>query len=479
MDFKDLSEKIYKDKENEINKKTVEEVDKSSFSKESIKKRLEKIYKNFIDKNNVLSKFPIEMYNENIKVKLIEYVFNKVECCGQRQVIDNINRKILGTGKETNMDIDYAKFYSFKYNENCNNKNLDDRFINRGTIRSNYNIIDKINKIISYNSQRYEEIRIENSMLKIMGLKKTRQEVLNQVKEYIKLVFDSWIQTLTYIIIANKEILNKNDIIDELLVLQNNMIKRLKEIEKENMGRYSKVQCNIENEKNIFDYAVERFDIFVMWMEESSYSEEYIKILEVLEKEMEDTPDMFRPIKKRYETTKHMRIADSDKLENVICEGEKVYQYNEKLEESKRAINIFKKYGGRNVDEKNVQDLKVFFREIYMNDNKYTQRSKKAMAIMRDYYAQLDSKNIEVKVFEKNLDYIFIREKINRGFFRENDLIFAYKLKNKIQKNAVNLFLELCMLYNEELILEWGNKLSNILFSNLVRVLEEKAKTLR
>ncbi len=476
MDFKDLTEKIYKSKENELNEKSVEKADESSLSKQSIQKRLEKIYKSFTDENNVLSRFPIEIYNEETKLKLIEYVFNKIECSGQRQIIDNINRKILKTGKETTMDIDYRKFYSFSCSEDFSNENtylqLDDKVINRSIIRANDNVIDKINKIISYNSQRYGKIIIENSMLKMMGKGKTREYELNEVKEFIKLVYDSWIQALIYIIIANKEILNKNNIIDELLVLQNNMIKRLKEIEKENISRYSKIQLNRGNEKIIFDYAIEKFDIFVAWMEEISYSAEYIKILETLEKEMEDTPDMFKPIKKQYETTKHMRISDNRKLENIICEGQTVNQYNEKLIETKRAINIFKKYGGRNVDEKNVQDLKVFFREIYMNDNKYTKRSKKAMTIMREYYSQLDSKNIEVEVFEKNLDYIFIREKINRGFFRENDLISAYVLKNKIQKNAINLFLELCMLYNEELILEWGNKLNNILFSNLIHILE-------
>ncbi|OAA87811.1 hypothetical protein [Clostridium ljungdahlii] len=485
MNFRDLVEKIYKNKESEVNKKGIEDADRTKFSKKSIKKRLEKIYNNLEDKDNFLSRFPIQIYNEEIKLKLIEYIFNKIECCGQRQIIHNINRKILGKGKKTTIDIDYKKFYSYyKDSDNSNDENAYlssyERFINinRGVIRLNHNIIDKINEVIFYNSQVYKEIRTENNILKAMGIKKTRQNALNEVKAYTKLIYDSWIQALIYIIITNKEILNKNDIIDELLTLQNNMVERLKEVEKENINKYSKMQFNKEDEKLIFDYAIERFDIFVMWMEESSYCTEYVDILKNLEKEMKENQDMFRPIKKEFETTKHMRIADSDKLKNIICEGQKVYQYKQKLEETKKAINIFKKYGGRNIDEKNVRDLKVFFREIYMNDNKYSKRSKKAIGIMRDYYAQLDSKKIEVEVFEKNLDYIFIREKINRGFFRENDLSYVYILKNEIQKNAINLFLELYKLYDETLILEWCNRLNSILFNNLICLLNEKAKFL-
>lgn len=135
-----------------------------------------------------------------------------------------------------------------------------------------------------------------------------------------------------------------------------------------------------------------------------------------------------------------------------------VDEYAAKLKYTKEIIEVFSQYAGKKADVDSVFDLKVYFREIYLSDSKYKRQAK---TIVRKYLEEYKVKkdngcNIEeiVKSFEKESEYMFLREKINRGYFRETCDIRLYIEKNKLQNSLYEVLLNILLTYDYAVSIE-------------------------
>ena len=124
-------------------------------------------------------------------------------------------------------------------------------------------------------------------------------------------------------------------------------------------------------------------------------------------------------------------------------------------------------YGNRLCYDTCLQDIKVYFREIYLS--KQTYRRQKTSKIVDNYLKlvkQFQDENKDgLPPFQKESQYIFVREKISRGYFREKNLSSAYvakiELTEKLDKLLLKCYwladsrsaLELLHMYNQELLL--------------------------
>lgn len=126
---------------------------------------------------------------------------------------------------------------------------------------------------------------------------------------------------------------------------------------------------------------------------------------------------------------------------NIVLEGkqEKVERFNKKAEKCKKAIMILRNIAGRDLSEEYLQHFKVVFREIFLSRVKSGEKDgKNANTIVSDMINQGDS-----KLFSKYSDSIFLREKLSRGFFREDGLIEEYIIKNRIQRQLYTNLLQI------------------------------------
>lgn len=89
-------------------------------------------------------------------------------------------------------------------------------------------------------------------------------------------------------------------------------------------------------------------------------------------------------------------------------------------------------------------DLKVYFREIYLSHVCYAR--KQAASIVSEYLSDVSACSPTFSLdsfpqFRLKKQYIFLREKINRGYFRETGLSKAYVSKllfeEKLYKNTM------------------------------------------
>lgn len=74
-------------------------------------------------------------------------------------------------------------------------------------------------------------------------------------------------------------------------------------------------------------------------------------------------------------------------------------------------------YGGRQCYSSCLQDLKVYFREIFISKSSY--RRRRASRIVKEYIDQVASAKNEGKTipeFNKQSQYMFVREKKQRIF---------------------------------------------------------------
>ena len=119
------------------------------------------------------------------------------------------------------------------------------------------------------------------------------------------------------------------------------------------------------------------------------------------------------------------------RMQDYICEGAHVSDYNRKYEESKKVIGLAKDFGSFWVDEKRPLDVKIAFREFFMSKQKYHRRT--AMSIVRNIL----SSNVPTKQ-----ELMFLNAKVVRGYFREMGLVREYKMFNRICSKIRHMFLK-------------------------------------
>lgn len=188
--------------------------------------------------------------------------------------------------------------------------------------------------------------------------------------------------------------------------------------------------------------------IYAAFLERRNNYGQYLDIIQVLEEEAMLHPLNFSIPSKEYKVTKNMDFPQNFK--NILTEGKSIDNFDEKLKNTKNLIDKFSKYGGRNASIDNIMDLKVYFREFYLSDSGYKNQ---AQTIVRKYIATYEKSNL-VDSFAKTSEYQFLREKLNRGYFRETIGLTRYNKKNEMQKIIYNALLLIFLTYDYDKIMD-------------------------
>lgn len=188
----------------------------------------------------------------------------------------------------------------------------------------------------------------------------------------------------------------------------------------------------------------------------SRFYEEF-SIKEVLKEEMLNSPSLFREVPTEYKAKKIIVPADEIKtVKSIITEGQHIDGYKDKLETVRTFIDIMADYGGRQCHSLCLQDLKVYYREIFVSKSSY--RRRRASRIVKEYIDQVALAKKErqsIPEFNKQSQYMFVREKINRGYFREKELSKEYIGKIVFEKKLYDLLLKLYLFYDIQDSLEF------------------------
>ena len=174
---------------------------------------------------------------------------------------------------------------------------------------------------------------------------------------------------------------------------------------------------------------------------------ENFEIYHILIREMEKYPELFSDVPEQYKA-ENIRLTDeqieSDLYKTIFSEGIRVPNIDNKIAIARKLINVMQKYGGRYCVDSSLQDIKVYFREIFMS--KETYHRQKTKKIVEDYLAHVDEfkeKNLPgLPDFQRQSQYIFLREKISRGYFREKNLSEAYAAKVLLTEKINTLLLK-------------------------------------
>lgn len=251
-------------------------------------------------------------------------------------------------------------------------------------------------------------------------------------------------------------------IVNYWVIYVNNM-DRSKQLEViEEIKKYlTDFENNVENftvsydKDNIADYIT----IFIEFIRSFNYCSEYMSISKILIDEVKNTPAIQSAVKPQYQTQKGMHYRDYNYKE-IICEGEKIYKFKEKLDMTKKAVELLNKNDIIDLDIYDLHDLKVYFREIYISKSKYKY---KASTIIR----KID--NNSTGGFEKNSEYIFLQEKIARGYFREQYPMELYQHKMQIKDQLYVIMLKIMLCYDYKVSLNFFQQLINKLCFTIVK----------
>ncbi|WP_342440933.1 hypothetical protein MHB65_15310 [Lysinibacillus sp. FSL K6-0075] len=404
--------------------------------------RLKPLIKKLTDKQSVFKDFPYELLDTKQKAELLNFWLN---ISPERQIISNI-------GKD---DVD-REFDNFLFNDNVTERftkefmsehpNYEpwdlssERVKNRKIIRdhsfSTRNVLKELSRL---NEVIIRTIFDEVNQFKVLGI---GYRNLGYVRDYIDYISDGVLQFLVYRVIVNENIRDKQKIINSLseklkmlLSLMNKQLER-KRTEQQNQNRLT---SNILTE------------YFTAYRTHYNRYFKELHILNTLKLEIEEDTDLFSPLNEKYKAEKILLSEEEIKSsKSIITEGHPIYDYEKKLEETRKIIKIMCFYGGRQCSPNCLQDIKVYFREIYMSKVKYKEKEKdkgkQTLAIVRDYLKLIESGGIQP--FEKTAQYMFFREKISRGYFIEMGLLDLYVAKADIHEKLYNLLLKLYLFYD-------------------------------
>lgn len=289
----------------------------------------------------------------------------------------------------------------------------------------------------------------ERALFRMVGLQIDNEQY---IKEYIDYVANVILQFMVYKVIRNCNIEDKiaikkiSDKIKELNILINKQLERQKNkwiTEKE----ANNSQLNAEGVTSCFSmYVTHR----------SKFYEEY-EIKQILKREMDENSSLFGTVPQKWKAPKvFIKEEDIKKVQNIITEGCSVDQYNKKIKVVRKFIDIMNIYGMRDNYSLCLQDLKVYFREIFISKASYKKR--KASRIVKDYlnkFEEAKNNGDSIPDFSKQSQYMFIREKISRGYFREVGLSNGYIEKIELEKKLYELLLKLYLFYDVQTSLEF------------------------
>lgn len=199
--------------------------------------------------------------------------------------------------------------------------------------------------------------------------------------------------------------------------------------------------------------------------------QEELNVFDILREEVKTDRSLFCPLQDQYRAEK--TLVDENELNllsDIITEGLPSYNYSQKLLVVRAFIAIMLTFGGRECYPSCPQDIKVYYREIFLSKAKY--RNKQASTIVQEYLEKIDREK-DIPPFDKLSQYIFVREKISRGYFREKGLLELYFAKADFQKALYNLLVSLYLFYDFRDALEFIYEINRSVLRKLKEELEE------
>ena len=296
--------------------------------------------------------------------------------------------------------------------------------------------MDLLENLFVYNDQIYKCYAEEYLNHKILGIK---FDYIEYVTDYIDFSLNAILQFLLYPIMMYSKTADPIDVIDQL----SNTIESLSKSFNDSLRQSYENAHGPGGPK-----AIKIMLYFRKFIEHRNSLFENSDIYKILVKEMEKQPELFSAVPDRYKAENILLTEEeiySEKYKSIITEDYNVPNYKKKIGITRDFINVMKQYGGRNNVASSLQDIKVYFREIFMS--KETYHRQKTSKIVKDYLTQINSIKDNTNgcifpEFQKKSQYIFVREKINRGFFREKNLSNVYIKKIYMTEKLNNLLLK-------------------------------------
>lgn len=417
---------------------------------DSIKNEKKKIHNLLVKLNNKESVFkglPFYSLNLTEQVKLLHFILEEID---ERQIINNLG-KVDADKDYSNIEMDDEETEAFTRTffkeEMPDYEPLDIQSMlisNRLIIRSEQDM----QLLLDYLKQSNEEIirllTTEYNAFYMMGL---HFENLNYVKEYIDYVINDILQLVVYRVISNPDV---------------NTFAILQELSEETRNLSDKIDFQLirkweKQKENDILTASQVLKYFSAYLKHRSKLKEETDIYSELEKEVKQTATLFGNVPEKYRADKVFLSEEEIKeAGTIITEGKSIYQYEQKLSTVQEFINIMNIYGGRQCYSNCLQDLKVYFREIYMS--KATYKRQQARKIVENYIKKVNfavANKEAIPEFDKQSQYMFVREKISRGYFREKGLLVEYFGKIKFTNELYDLLLKIYWLYDFEDALEF------------------------
>ncbi len=435
---------------------------------ENEEKRVRELLRKIHEKDSVFCDFPFDYLNSNEQLIILHYIMTSLP---ERQIMANMKK----------IDVD-RNYLNFIYEDENNRKETEYLLENelsgyspiqlvgevehsRDIIRNPYNNISEVIKQLQRRNKLIIQFYLkENISFKMIGLEMYN---FNYIREYIDYVSNVILQLLVYRVITQENV-KTSDIVQILS-------KKIDEMEK-------LVEKKLEERKNDWinkDIYKKRLDAefvtncFSTYVTHRSRFYEEFTIKDILKKEMLNEPTLFGKIQSKY-TAKKILI-NKEQLDNykaIITEGQDVNDFSSKIEVVQEFISLMATYGGRDCWPLCLQDLKVYFWEIFISKVSYKRRM--ASRIVKEYISQVKEakKNGQsIPQFNKQSQYMFVREKINRGYFREKGLSEEYIEKTNIEKKLYDLQLKLYLFYDIEyslnFIWEINDNLLKVYYSEL------------
>lgn len=418
--------------------------------------RLNFLINNLTDSKSVYKNFPFKLLPISEQAKLIHFFLN---LSAERQIISNVakidvdrnyNNFIISYEDFPNEDQTQTIFSDFQSLLNIEQLTKDMRSIIRSPIFTNkeaLNTLAWINKDIINST--FQQVKIMNHL----GV---HCNSLEYIKSYIDYVANTLLQFLNYRVITSNLLPQKKiDILNSLSSKIEDISNMLDHSQSKHWNALVEKKINstkILTAQNLTQYFAH------YRMHSNAFSEE-IKILNLLNNEIADDKATFQETEEKYKTVKFVLISDelSKTEEDIITEHQYVSNFNKKIENTRMIISIMQKYGYRNCSPNCLQDIKVYFREIFMSKTSY--RNLKTLSIVRKYLNTFNEN--DVQPFEKTSQYMFFREKISRGYFRELGLLDLYSIKAALQKELYTCLLKCYLFYDFMESMEYIHEIAN------------------
>lgn len=381
----------------------------------------------------------------------LEFVHYLVEEMPDREWLANL--------KKIDVDRNYSHF---KYNPKCrehitkltNTEQIPstlleippliarNRLIIRSTKCSNFELLNYLQGLNQTMIQKYQEERL------IIFIKELEFPNIEYMEQSINYVSDELLQFLTYSVFSVEN--------SDKLIIQTAVTEKINQLSQKMDDLLSRKESKWKEEKESGEgnLSIEIMSAcFAEYLKKRSRFLEETAVQKVLIEEVCSNPEKFQNVPQEYQVKKEIiEEQDLKSVKKSITEGVSIDNYPEKLEISRRFLEIMAKYSARNCSPSHLLDIKVYFREIFISKSSY--QKKQASTIVKEYIDRVDIGEKEGKqpeIIDKMSQYIFLQEKLSRGYYREKNLTDAYVGKVQLQEKLYALLYKTYLLYDYNL----------------------------